>query len=525
MNKKISYKENVDLLVSVRLIPSSDYKIILDNIPIVCVDLVIVRNNKVFLIKRKNNPAKEIYWLQGGRLNKNEDFEQCGIRKAAQELKIPENSIKIVKYLGTFSTSFNTSSQESTTHTVNITYQAVLDSDVEPSFDTDHTDGYWFPINGNLPKDLPLPYHHHPYILEIMKLIVVQRAEVSDHYVKKILITGASGFIGSHLGRRLKSEGYYVVGADWKVPEFMQPNDFCHEFLQIDLRHLNNCMTACSDIDWVFNLAADMGGMGFIQSNHCRIGYNNTMISLNMLEAARLNGVKRLFYASSACVYPVEIQDKAEHTIELQEDMAWPANPQDIYGLEKLYSEEIALSYAKEFPIEIRIGRFHGIYGEYGTWKGGREKVPAAFCRKAITSTDFFEIWGDGQQIRSFCYIDDCTEAIIRIMNSSYEQPINIGSNEMISMNDFAKMVLQISGKNLPLKHIKGPEGVRGRNSDNTKIKEVLNWSPSISLREGIIKTFNWINEQVEKEENSGINTAEYKTSAVVKTEAAEKVI
>lgn len=344
--------------------------------------------------------------------------------------------------------------------------------------------------------------------------------------MKKVLVTGASGFIGSHLGKRLKSSGYYVIGADWKDPEFMTTDDFCHEFLKLDLRNPGNCLEACTGVDWVFNLAADMGGMGFIQSNHSRIGYNNTMISLNMIEAARIHNVTRFFYASSACVYPLEIQGNSEHTVALKEDDAWPANPQDIYGLEKLYTEEIAMNYAKEFPdLEMRIGRFHGIYGEYGTWKGGREKVPAAFCRKAVVSTDSFEIWGDGHQTRSFCYIDDCVEAIIRIMNSDYNKPLNIGSDELISMNDFAKMILQIAGKEqLPLKHIKGPEGVRGRNSDNERIKDIIGWAPSIPLEEGIRKTWQWIKKQVDLETHSGKTTAEYGSSKIVKTEAADVV-
>lgn len=521
MKKKLLTYKDDQILKSVNgLIPADVYRVILDNIPLICVDLVIVKDNKVFLIKRKNKPSEGFYWLQGGRMKKNEGIEECGIRKAALELNIPEEKIKITKYLGTFSTEFNDSEHGVASHTVNVTFQAEIE-DIPLGFDRDHSDGKWFDINGSIPAELKGKYKHHPYIGEILKLIEPKRSLPADKI--KVLITGASGFIGSHLGKRLKREGYYVVGADWEEPEFMQPEEFCHEFLKTDLRSMKNCMHACESIDWVFNLAADMGGMGFIQSNHSRIGYNNTMISLNVLEAARHHGVRRYFYSSSACVYPLHSQSDAENTIGLKEDAAWPAQPQDIYGLEKLYGEEIAMKYAEEFPqMQVRIARFHGIYGEYGTWKGGREKVPAAFCRKAATSEFAFEIWGDGEQKRSFCYIDDCVEGVIRIMKSDYNKPLNIGSEEMISMNDFAKLVLKIAKKDLPLKHIKGPEGVRGRNSDNTLIEEVLGWKPSIPLAVGIEKTYKWVKEQVEIEEQTGVNTSVYSESKVVATEASD---
>lgn len=518
--KLLTYKDEQILKSSGGLIPTDVYRMILDNIPLICVDLVIVRDNKVFLIKRKNKPCKGVYWLQGGRMMKNEGIEQCGIRKAALELNIPEDKIRITKYLGTFSTEFNDSEQGASSHTVNITFQAEIE-DIPLSFDDDHSDGRWFDINGSIPAELKGEYKHHPYIAGVLKLIEPKRILPNNKI--KVLITGASGFIGSHLGKRLKHEGYYVVGADWVDPEFMQPDKFCNEFLKTDLRFMKNCMQACQGIDWVFNLAADMGGMGFIQSNHSRIGYNNTMISLNVLEAARHQGVKRYFYSSSACVYPLHSQNDAENTIGLKEDSAWPAYPQDIYGLEKLYAEEITMKYAEEFPqMQVRIARFHGIYGEYGTWKGGREKVPAAFCRKAATSEFAFEIWGDGEQKRSFCYIDDCVEGIIRIMKSDYGKPLNIGSEEMLSMNDFAKLVMKIAGKNLPLKHTQGPEGVRGRNSDNSLIEKVLEWKPSIPLAVGIEKTYKWIKEQVEAKKQTGSNISAYSESKVVATAASD---
>ncbi|PWN68906.1 hypothetical protein C1631_012575 [Chryseobacterium phosphatilyticum] len=520
-NTPLHYKdENITKSAS-GLIPTDIYRTILDNVPLICVDLVIVKDNKAFLTKRKNKPGKGVYWMQGGRMLKNEGIEECGIRKAALELNIPEDRIKITQYLGTFSTEFNDSEQGASSHTVNITFQAEVDDAVSLSFDHDHSDGKWFDINGSIPSELQDQYTHHPYIIKILQLIEPKRILKTDKI--RVLVTGASGFIGSHLGKRLKQEGYYVIGADWKSPEFMQPGEFCHEFLRIDLRIMKNCMDACEGIDWVFNLAADMGGMGFIQSNHSRIGYNNTMISLNMLEAARHHNVKRYFYSSSACVYPLHVQDDSENTVGLKESDAWPAYPQDIYGLEKLYGEEIAMKYSEEFPqMQIRIARFHGIYGEQGTWKGGREKVPAAFCRKAAAAESVFEIWGDGEQKRSFCYIDDCVEGIIRIMKSDYNKPLNLGSEEMISMNDFARLIMEKAGKNLPLKHIEGPEGVRGRNSDNTLIEEVLGWKPSIPLASGIEKTYKWVKEQVEAEKQTGINTSAYSESKVVVTEASD---
>jgi nucleoside-diphosphate-sugar epimerase/ADP-ribose pyrophosphatase YjhB (NUDIX family) len=520
INNTIKYKDDGVVSSSSRLIPQVVYKMILDNVPLVCVDLVIVKDNKVFLIKRNNKPCEGVYWVQGGRMFKNEGIEECGIRKTAAELNIPAENIKITNYLGTFSTEFCDSEQGSASHTVNVTFQAEIE-DIPLSFDSDHSDGKWFDINGAIPAELKGQYKHHPYVADLLRLIEPKRIVTSDKI--KVLITGAAGFIGSHLGRQLKNEGYFVIGADWEQPEFMEPDDFCHEFLHVDLRKMGNCLKACEGVDWVFNLAADMGGMGFIQSNHSRIGYNNTMISLNVLEAARSKGVKRYFYSSSACVYPLHNQNDADNTIGLKEDSAWPAHPQDVYGLEKLYAEEMAMKYSEEFPeLQVRIGRFHGIYGEYGTWKGGREKVPAAFCRKAATSETEFEVWGDGQQKRSFCHVDDCVEAVIRIMKSDYNKPLNIGSEEMVSMNDFAKLVMKIAGRDLPIRNIKGPEGVRGRNSDNTLIEQVLGWKPSIPLEVGVRKTYKWVHEQVELEKEEGLNVALYSESMVVATEASD---
>eukprot|EP00898_Chlorokybus_atmophyticus_P008497 jgi/Chlat1/8649/Chrsp87S08033 len=335
----------------------------------------------------------------------------------------------------------------------------------------------------------------------------------------KICVTGAGGFIASHLARRLKSEGHYIIGADWKKNEHMTEDMFCHEFHLVDLRVFENCLKVTSGVDHVFNLAADMGGMGFIQSNHSVIMYNNTMISFNMLEAARQNNVKRFFYASSACIYP-EFKQLDPENPGLKEADAWPAEPQDAYGLEKLASEELAKHYQKDFAIECRIGRFHNIYGPFGTWRGGREKAPAAFCRKAITATTEFEMWGDGNQTRSFTFIDDCVEGVLRLTKSDFTEPLNLGSDEMIAMNDMAKMVLDFTGRNLPIKHLPGPEGVRGRNSDNTLIKEKLGWAPPTALKDGLKITFDWITEQVEKEKASGADISGLSTSTVVGTQA-----
>ncbi|KAG0568485.1 hypothetical protein M758_6G020100 [Ceratodon purpureus] len=336
----------------------------------------------------------------------------------------------------------------------------------------------------------------------------------------RISITGAGGFIASHIARRLKSEGHYIIASDWKKNEHMSEDMFCDEFHLVDLRVMDNCLKVTKGAHHVFNLAADMGGMGFIQSNHAVIMYNNTMISFNMLEAARINGITRFFYASSACIYP-EFKQLETDIASLKESDAWPALPQDAYGLEKLATEELCKHYTKDFGMECRIGRFHNIYGPYGTWKGGREKAPAAFCRKALTATEHFEMWGDGKQTRSFTFIDECVEGVLRLTKSDFQEPVNIGSDEMVSMNEMAEIVLSFDNKKLPIKHIPGPEGVRGRNSDNTLIKEKLGWAPSMRLKDGLAITYKWIKEQIEKEKADGADLAtKYGSSKVVGTQA-----
>ena len=331
----------------------------------------------------------------------------------------------------------------------------------------------------------------------------------------RVCIGGGAGFIGSHIAKRLKEEGCYVVCADWKENEFMAASEFCDEFHNADLRLLDQCVKVTAGCQHVYNLAADMGGMGFIVSNQAVLLYNNTMISFNMLEAARQNGVKRYFYSSTACVYNEALQTDPANP-GLREDMAWPARPQDTYGLEKLYAEEMAIAYAKDFPIKTRMARYHNVYGPNGTWKGGREKVPAAFCRKAIVSTTEFEVWGDGLQTRSFMFIDDCVEGSIKIMLSDCSEPLNLGTDEMVDMNEFARIAMSFEGKSLPIKNIPGPEGVRGRNSDNTMIKAKLGWAPSVPIRVGLKATCEWIKAQIEAEQASGSNTKTYSSSEVV---------
>lgn len=312
------------------------------------------------------------------------------------------------------------------------------------------------------------------------------------------MITGAGGFIGSHLVSFLKNKGYWVRGVDLKYPEFSETD--ADEFEILDLRRWDACLQATRNVDHVYALAADMGGMGFISANHALILYNNSLINLHTLEAARVNNVSRYLYTSSACIYPEHLQEETQ-IAPLKEDDAYPAMPQDAYGWEKLISERLCTHYREDYGIETRIVRFHNIFGERGTWEGGREKAPAAMCRKIahakLTGNPEIEIWGDGEQTRSFCYIDDCVEGLHLLMHSDYNEPLNLGQDRMVTINQLADIVAEIAGIDLTKKHIDGPQGVRGRNSDNTRLREILGWEPRISLEEGLAATYKWIENQV----------------------------
>ncbi len=318
---------------------------------------------------------------------------------------------------------------------------------------------------------------------------------------KNALVCGAGGFIGHHLVRYLKNLGFWVRGVDLKYPEF-SPKDEADDFIIGDLRDPNVWQKILDrDFDEIYQLAADMGGAGFVFTgeNDADIMHNSALINLNCLYYLKEKNFKgKVFYSSSACIYP-ESRQLDPNNPGLKESDAYPAGPDSEYGWEKLFSERMYLAFNRNYKINVRIARFHNIFGPEGTYQGGREKAPAALCRKVALAKDNgeIEIWGDGEQTRSFLYIDECLEGVRRFMDSDFLGPVNIGSDEMISINNLAKMIMEIAGKNLNIKHISGPLGVRGRNSENSLIKEKLNWAPSKPLREGIEKTYNWIAKQV----------------------------
>jgi nucleoside-diphosphate-sugar epimerase len=316
----------------------------------------------------------------------------------------------------------------------------------------------------------------------------------------RALVLGAGGFIGSHMVKRLKSEGYWVRGVDLKFPEFY--DTAAEDFFTGDLTDPGVMARALQGgFDEIYQFAADMGGAGYIFTGEhdADVMTNSALINLNLLKACRVDNPPKIFYSSSACMYPEHNQLDALNP-NCAEDSAYPANPDSEYGWEKLFSERLYLSYARNYGMQVRIARYHNIFGPEGTYRGGREKAPAAICRKVAEATDHIEVWGDGEQTRSFLYIDECIEGTRRLMQSDFQGPVNIGSEQMISINGLAQMVMQIADKRMPINHIPGPLGVRGRVSDNRVIKERLGWEPSMPLVEGIERTYRWIEEQVKSD-------------------------
>jgi len=319
--------------------------------------------------------------------------------------------------------------------------------------------------------------------------------------MEHILVTGGGGFIGSHLARYLYLQGNFVRVVDTKFDDYIQKN-YCNEKLQMDLRVWENCLVAIKGIDKVYNLAANMGGIGFITEVGAEVMHDNTLINTYMLEAARQNKIKRYLFSSSACVYPTYRQ--TDPNIKgLKEEDAYPADPDNFYGWEKLYTEKMCEAYQRDHGLDIRIVRYHNVYGPEGTYKGGREKSPAALCRK-VAETDnpgTITIWGDGKQTRSYCYIDDAIRGTVMLMESDCDKPMNIGSDRLVTIDQLADMIIKISGKKITKKYDPtAPQGVRGRNADLTLVKKVLNWKPQATLEEGLEKTYKWIEIKVKED-------------------------
>lgn len=311
---------------------------------------------------------------------------------------------------------------------------------------------------------------------------------------EKILVTGGGGFIGSHLAKYLYLRGNFVRIVDVKFADYIQ-EEYCNEKLQLDLRLWENCLTATKAVDKVYNLAANMGGIGFITAVGAEVMHDNVLINAQMLEASRQNNVNRFLFTSSACAYPTYKQTNP-NVKGLKEEDAYPADPDNFYGWEKLYTEKMCEAFQRDFGMDIRVLRYHNIYGPEGTYKGGKEKAPAALCRKVAATPNHgaLTIWGDGEQTRSFCYIDDCVRGTVMLMESDYDKPLNIGSERLVTINELTDMIIEISGKDITKKYdLSAPQGVRGRNADITLAKKILRWEPQVSLEEGLFKTYKWI--------------------------------
>lgn len=318
----------------------------------------------------------------------------------------------------------------------------------------------------------------------------------------RVLVTGAGGFIGSHLARELYRQGNFVRVVDMKWDGYVE-EPYYSEKLTLDLRTWENCLTSTKDIDYVYNLAANMGGIGFITTVGAEVMYDNVLINANMFQASVENEIKRFFFSSSACVYPTYRQ-KDPNVTALKEEDAYPADPDNFYGWEKLYTEKMCEAYKKDYGLNVRIVRYHNIYGPEGTYKGGREKAPAALCRKVAKASNQgkITIWGDAKQTRSFCYIDDCLRGTIMLMDSEYDKPLNIGSDRLVTINELADMITKISGKTITKKYdLSAPQGVRGRNADLTLVRKFLGWEPQVSLEEGLTRTYKWIEKEVKKKD------------------------